>query len=114
MEETGWKLVHGDVLRPPRGQRMLAALIGSGVQLFFMTLITIFLAMLGMLSPASRGALMSAALFIFVFMGAVAGYHSARIYRVMKGTHWKKAAFLVSVTVTCFFKQSKVKLTFEF
>ncbi|KAH8867697.1 Transmembrane 9 superfamily member 4 [Schistosoma japonicum] len=37
IEESGWKLVHGDVFRPPRYTRLFTALFGSGVQLFFMT-----------------------------------------------------------------------------
>lgn len=41
LEETGWKLVHGDVFRPPRHPRLFAAVIGSGIQIFFMALITI-------------------------------------------------------------------------
>ena len=41
LEETGWKLVHGDVFRPPPHPRLFAALIGSGVQLFWMALMTI-------------------------------------------------------------------------
>lgn len=41
IEETGWKLVHGDVFRPPNNSRLFAAVIGSGIQIFFMALITI-------------------------------------------------------------------------
>lgn len=41
IEETGWKLVHGDVFRPPRHPRLFAAVIGSGIQIFFMALYTI-------------------------------------------------------------------------
>lgn len=41
MEETGWKLVHGDVFRPPRRAWLLTAFVGSGVQIFFMVLITL-------------------------------------------------------------------------
>lgn len=41
LEETGWKLVHGDVFRPPRHPRLFAAIVGSGMQIFFMALITI-------------------------------------------------------------------------
>merc|ERR1711990_1286554 len=33
IEETGWKLVHGDVFRPPQHSRFFAAIIGSGIQL---------------------------------------------------------------------------------
>lgn len=41
LEETGWKLVHGDVFRPPRYARFFSAVIGSGIQIFFMALIII-------------------------------------------------------------------------
>lgn len=41
LEETGWKLVHGDVFRPPKNTRLFSAVIGSGIQIFFMALITI-------------------------------------------------------------------------
>jgi transmembrane 9 superfamily member 2/4 len=52
--------------------------------------------MLGMLSPSSRGALMSAAIMLYVFMGLIAGYFSARLYKTMKGKEWRRAAFLTA------------------
>lgn len=39
-EETGWKLVHGDVFRPPSHPMMLSVLVGSGVQVFGMAIVT--------------------------------------------------------------------------
>ncbi|KAH8867700.1 Transmembrane 9 superfamily member 4 [Schistosoma japonicum] len=92
IEESGWKLVHGDVFRPPRYTRLFTALFGSGVQLFFMVFIVIFFAMLGTLSPASRGALMNAAIFIYVFMGLFAGYFAGRLYKTLRGPFWKSTA----------------------
>lgn len=41
MEETGWKLVHGDVFRPPKHTKLLASLVGAGIQIFSMSLITV-------------------------------------------------------------------------
>jgi len=96
IEETGWKLVHGDVFRPPFHNKLFAAVIGSGIQIFTMLSITIFFAMLGMLSPASRGALLTAAIFFYEFLGVVAGYYSGRLYRTMKGKEWKAAALLTA------------------
>ncbi|KAF2364066.1 Nonaspanin (TM9SF) [Trinorchestia longiramus] len=93
MEESGWKLVHGDVFRPPRFPKLFAAIIGSGVQILCMALIILVLAMFGMLSPASRGALMTAGIFLYVFMALVAGYMSGRLYRTLRGQQWKSAAF---------------------
>ncbi|XP_032622312.1 transmembrane 9 superfamily member 4 isoform X3 [Chelonoidis abingdonii] len=95
MEESGWKLVHGDVFRPPQYPMILSSLLGSGIQLFCMILIVIFVAMLGMLSPSSRGALMTTACFLFMFMGVFGGFSAGRLYRTLKGHRWKKGAFCV-------------------
>ena len=35
-EDSGWKLVHGDVFRPPKYTLLLSVLLGSGSQLFMM------------------------------------------------------------------------------
>jgi Endomembrane protein 70 len=35
-EDSGWKLVHGDVFRPPKHTLLLSVLLGSGSQLFMM------------------------------------------------------------------------------
>ncbi len=40
-EETGWKLVHGDVFRPPTRPMFLSVLIGNGVQVFGMAFVTL-------------------------------------------------------------------------
>ena len=41
LEESGWKLVHGDVFRPPRHPKLFAAIIGSGIQILCMAVITL-------------------------------------------------------------------------
>ncbi|XP_078507902.1 transmembrane 9 superfamily member 4 [Lissotriton helveticus] len=97
MEESGWKLVHGDVFRPPQYPMILSSLLGSGIQLFCMILIVIFVAMLGMLSPSSRGALMTTACFLFMFMGVFGGFSAGRLYRTLKGHRWRKGAFCTAM-----------------
>ncbi|GAB4853793.1 Transmembrane 9 super member 7 [Ancistrocladus abbreviatus] len=89
-EETGWKLVHGDVFRPPENSSLLCVYVGTGVQVFGMTLVTMIFALLGFLSPSNRGGLMTAMVLLWVFMGLFAGYSSARLYKMFKGTEWKK------------------------
>lgn len=42
-EETGWKLVHGDVFRPPPRASLLATYVGTGVQLLGMSVVTMVL-----------------------------------------------------------------------
>jgi transmembrane 9 superfamily member 2/4 len=95
-EETGWKLVHGDVFRPPRAPMLLAVCVGSGVQVFAMTLITLVFAVLGFLSPSSRGALLTAMVVLFMLMGVFAGYYAARAYKILGGVEWRKTTALTA------------------
>lgn len=88
-EEFGWKLVHGDVFRAPEHAMLLSVFLGSGVQVFFMTLITLFFACLGFLSPANRGSLMTCALVLFVCLGTPAGYVSARLCKMFGEYRWR-------------------------
>ena len=46
-EESGWKLVHGDVFRSPKYLELLAALIGTGCQLAVLTLLVILVTIAG-------------------------------------------------------------------
>lgn len=92
LEETGWKLVHGDVFRPPKKIMLLVSLIGAGVQLFGVSIATICIAMLGMLSPSSRGSLTTASFVLFILMGVFGGYYAGRLYKSLKGQLWKRAA----------------------
>jgi len=73
-------------------------LIGSGVQVFGMTVITMVFAVLGFLSPAQRGMLVTAFLVLFVVMGVFAGYFSTRCYKTFKGVHWKKNTIATAFT----------------
>jgi transmembrane 9 superfamily protein 2/4 len=94
-EETGWKLVHGDVFRPPTTMPMLlSVVIGCGNQLLLMTLVMLIFACLGFLSPANRGGLLTALLLLFIFAGTVSGYKSSRIYKLFDGKSWKTNALL--------------------
>lgn len=96
-EEFGWKLVHGDVFRAPQHTMLLAVFLGSGVQVLCMSVITLFFACLGFLSPANRGALMTCALVLFVCLGTPAGYVSARLYKSNGGQRWKLNVLLTSL-----------------
>ncbi|CAM9887135.1 unnamed protein product [Phaeothamnion confervicola] len=90
-EETGWKLVHADVFRPPARQPMLfCVMVGTGVQLVLMALVTIVFAAIGFLSPANRGSLMIAVLLLYVLMGVAAGFCSATLYKTFKGRQWQQ------------------------
>ncbi|EDW13515.2 transmembrane 9 superfamily member 2 [Drosophila mojavensis] len=96
-EEFGWKLVHGDVFRPPRKGMLLSVFLGSGVQVLAMSMVTLAFACLGFLSPANRGALMTCSMVLFVSLGTPAGYVSARIYKSFGGVKWKSNVILTSL-----------------
>ena len=40
-EEFGWKLVHGDVFRPPKKGMLLSIMLGCGSQIFIMVFFTL-------------------------------------------------------------------------
>ncbi|KAJ8470951.1 hypothetical protein OPV22_025294 [Ensete ventricosum] len=44
----------------------------------------------GFLSPSNRGGLTTAMVLLWVFMGLFAGYSSARLYKMFKGSEWKR------------------------
>lgn len=95
-EEFGWKLVHGDVFRPPPNAMLLSVLLGSGSQMILMVIITLFFACLGFLSPATRGGLMTAMLILYVFLGTPAGYVASRMYKMFGGEQWKTNVILTA------------------
>mmetsp|Transcript_8233 Transcript_8233/g.10775 ORF Transcript_8233/g.10775 Transcript_8233/m.10775 type:complete len:673 (-) Transcript_8233:162-2180(-) len=109
LEEYGWKLVHGDVFRPPTTLPMLLSVFaGTGAQLLSVVFPTIFFAALGFMNPARRGHLLMAQCFLFVLAGGVAGYISARIYKTFKGKSWymntiMTALFFPGFTFAVFF-----------
>uniref|UniRef100_H2ZB09 Transmembrane 9 superfamily member n=1 Tax=Ciona savignyi TaxID=51511 RepID=H2ZB09_CIOSA len=106
-EEFGWKLVHGDVFRPPSKAMLLSVLNGVGTQVISMTFITLVFACLGFLSPANRGALGTTSVLVFICLGTVAGYVSARLYKTLGGEKWKTnvitTSFLISGIVFVLF-----------
>merc|ERR550537_550565 len=95
-EETGWKLVHGDVFRRPRFSKLLVVSVGSGVQVLGMSVVTLISALLGFLSPAHRGGLLQSMMLLFTFMGIFGGYASARLYKVFGGDDWKMTTLMTA------------------
>jgi len=96
-DETGWKLVHTDVFRPPSEFRMLFCVcVGTGAQVIACALLTVLFASVGFLSPANRGSLMVALLLLYALMGSVSGYVSARLFKTFKGKTWQRCTSLTA------------------
>eukprot|EP00587_Corethron_hystrix_P002218 CAMPEP_0113307924 /NCGR_PEP_ID=MMETSP0010_2-20120614/6573_1 /TAXON_ID=216773 ORGANISM="Corethron hystrix, Strain 308" /NCGR_SAMPLE_ID=MMETSP0010_2 /ASSEMBLY_ACC=CAM_ASM_000155 /LENGTH=565 /DNA_ID=CAMNT_0000162873 /DNA_START=59 /DNA_END=1753 /DNA_ORIENTATION=+ /assembly_acc=CAM_ASM_000155 len=96
-EESGWKLVHGDVFRPPGGSLLLSVFVGTGVQLLLMSVLTIVGAFTGLVSLNHRGHLVMIQLFNYVLMGLASGYVSARLYKTFKGKSWQRCTILTAL-----------------
>jgi transmembrane 9 superfamily member 2/4 len=98
VDETGWKLLHADVFRPPQSHPMLyCVFLGSGAQLGLTVLFAILFAAVGFLSPARRGSLMNAFLAFYVLTGIVAGYTSSRIYKAFRGRQWQLCTIITAL-----------------
>ena len=59
--------------------------------------ITLAFAVLGFLSPANRGGLLTAMLLLYVFMGVFAGYVSSRLYKSFNGLAWKRNTVMTAL-----------------
>jgi transmembrane 9 superfamily protein 2/4 len=96
-EETGWKLVHGDVFRPPTSHPMIfSVLVGTGAQLGAAFFFTMACSMVRLLNPMKKGQTLSAIIFLYVLCGIVSGYVSARIYKFCDAKAWKQNTMLTA------------------
>jgi len=93
-EETGWKYIHGDVFRFPTHNSLFAASLGSGTQLFTLTIFIFMLALVGVFYPYNRGALFTALVVIYALTSGIAGYTSASFYCQLEGKSWVRNLLL--------------------
>ncbi|CAK9177382.1 unnamed protein product [Ilex paraguariensis] len=101
-ELSGWKLVVGDVFHPPNNPSLFCVMVGDGVQILGMAVVTTLFAALGFSSPASRGTLVTGMLFFYLILGIAAGYVAVRLWKTIScGDH--KGWVSVSLWVACFF-----------
>lgn len=93
-EDYGWKLVHGEVFRPPASPVLLSVMAGAGAQLGAMATVTLFFALLGFLSPSNRGSLGTIMIVTWTLFGIVSGWVSAKVYASFDGAQWRRTMFL--------------------
>lgn len=111
MEETGWKLLHREVFRPPNNLMFLSAILGTGAQLFVIFCSVLFTAEFGAYYQ-SRGAVLTSFIVGYFLTNIVSGYISGAIYIQNKGLSWKKTMVLTSLllptvlTIGAFFLNS--------
>mmetsp|Transcript_5318 Transcript_5318/g.8225 ORF Transcript_5318/g.8225 Transcript_5318/m.8225 type:complete len:589 (+) Transcript_5318:70-1836(+) len=87
-EDTGWKLIHGDVFRFPSFTSLFSSIIGNGMQLFVLVMCVFGLALVGFFYPYNRGALYTASIILYALTAGVAGFVSASWYKKLGGDQW--------------------------
>lgn len=98
-DEAGWKLVAGDVFRAPADSKKLCVHFGSGVQIIVTATVTLFLAALGFLSPATRGALVTTTMVLYVLLASTAGFSAVWLWGLVERSYngWLGVCTVVSV-----------------
>ncbi|KAM7265651.1 hypothetical protein ACFE04_003334 [Oxalis oulophora] len=94
-EESGWKLVHGDVFRPPRYLVIISAVVGTGAQLALLVLLVILLAIFGTLY-VGRGAIVTTFIVCYALTSFISGYVSGGMYSRHGGKNWIKSMILTA------------------
>ncbi|CAN8294307.1 unnamed protein product [Cochlearia groenlandica] len=94
-EESGWKLVHGDVFRPPCSLALISAVVGTGAQLALLVLLVILMAIVGTLY-VGRGAIVTTFIVCYALTSFVSGYVSGGMYSRSGGKHWIKCMVLTA------------------
>ncbi|CAM9119615.1 unnamed protein product [Ascophyllum nodosum] len=96
-EESGWKLIHGDVFRFPRRTSLFCALTGAGAHLCLVTLALLVCALFGVFRPTKRGSVITCILVLYCATAWVGGFMSARLYRQFGGRSWAWNAVMSSL-----------------
>ncbi|KAG5494094.1 hypothetical protein JKF63_01929 [Porcisia hertigi] len=96
-DETGWKLVYGDVFRAPPQPEALATLVGAGCQIAVTLFMSIFLCTVKVVDATHRGTFLSTVIVLFLVAHAVSGFVIARLLKLFNMASWKKASRCMSM-----------------
>ena len=94
-EESGWKLVHGDVFRAPMHLPTLAALLGTGVQMATLVLFVILITIFGA-AYEGRGTIITVFIVCYALTSFVGGYVSGGFNARHSGKRWIKTMLLTA------------------
>jgi len=116
-EETGWKLVHGDVFRPPQFSPMLlSVMVGTGAQIGLAFAFAMVLAILKVTNSMRKGQILTSMILLYVLCGSIAGYVSARVYKFCEAKNWKLNSIVTATALpglfVCMFALLNIFLSF--
>jgi transmembrane 9 superfamily protein 3 len=92
-DEYGWKLVHGDVFRPPQYLMWLSAVYGIGIQFCVQCVVVVITVICGSLFMES-GAVLNTVILSGALISFVGGYFSGSFYAQNDGKNWIKTMIL--------------------
>mmetsp|Transcript_14620 Transcript_14620/g.22173 ORF Transcript_14620/g.22173 Transcript_14620/m.22173 type:complete len:586 (-) Transcript_14620:202-1959(-) len=95
-DETGWKLIHGDVFSQPIFLELYASLIGTGYQLATLTFWGILISVIGSLYSI-RGSIPTMLLVCYAITSFVSGCTGGSFYKRYGGKFWKNQMALSAV-----------------
>lgn len=88
-EETGWKLVHADVFRPPDHAGLLSIMFGNGAQIVAIFGCILLFSVIGLLSPSRRGSLVATTLSCVIITAFIDGYACGFMQRYLNCKSWR-------------------------
>ncbi|KAJ9505654.1 hypothetical protein QJQ45_022958 [Haematococcus lacustris] len=94
-EESGWKMVHGDVFRSPPALPLLAACVGTGIQLALLIVFVVVLTIAGSFFE-ERGTILTAFIICYALTSFISGHVSGSFYARHEGRHWIRAMLLTA------------------
>ena len=91
----GWKILHGDVFRNPNFGSFLSSLVGSGSQLFFISIITLFICYLQPMEKSNLNAF-NYFFFFYILCSLISGFISSTFGYSFQERHWLRISVSAS------------------
>ena len=117
IDEYGWKQISGDVFRAPKHQKTLSALIGTGIEILCLIVVSLILSLIGFIKPEIRLNMINTIFICCILFSVISGYVSTFIYRNNGGKEWLKnsivTALLCPLIALCVLGIIRLLLTFE-
>ncbi|PON52598.1 Nonaspanin [Trema orientale] len=96
-KEVAWKYIHGDVFRCPPNLPLFSAVLGAGTQLLTVICILFLLALVGVLYPYNRGALLTSLVLVYPLTSVVASYTAAAFHNQFSDSGWERSVLLTGI-----------------
>ena len=97
IDDYGWKQVCNDVFRKPKNLILFSCIIGTGIELLLIIIISLIYNVIGFTHPERRGNLLNQMVICFCFMSIFGGYISSYVYKNNDGKEWLKNSLATSI-----------------